>query len=484
MLQLANQANRRIVKIKSIIAIFLLIPGIGLTQSVNDGLVEFSSSDPELQQGFVWAKMQALAYVRRKGDPVGDWYEAALPNREAFCMRDVSHQLTGANVLGLQDVNKNMLTKFVRSISVSRDWCGYWEIDRQDRPAPVDYKSDTDFWYNLPANFDILDACYRQYLWTGDTTYINNPSFREFYSRTCNDYVSRWDRNGDGIMEGTLSKIPHYRGIGSYNEDQYGVTGSDLIAGQSLGYRSYAAMLSLMGRGADGRPYLEKSKKLFSEFKDSWWDEKNGTYRQFLKEDGTWVNNDPMQLFLLRWNFITHDRAKIFLETLSKQEDKIWVEAFSYYPIEVFRYADPLTACRLLKKMTSQALKRREYPEVSYAALEAYVEGLMGIKADASNNAITTLARLPGENDQATLNRLPVFDGTINIQHVGSGKSVFVNHTKRPVYWSAGFYSENPQISVNGKKQTGRILVDLNQRKYVVFKILVMPGQSFVATRS
>jgi len=24
--------------------------------------------------------------------------------------------------------------------------------------APVDYKSDADFWYNLPANFDIIDA--------------------------------------------------------------------------------------------------------------------------------------------------------------------------------------------------------------------------------------------------------------------------------------------------------------------------------------
>ncbi|MFA6126609.1 MAG: hypothetical protein WC699_04845 [Bacteroidales bacterium] len=33
-------------------------------------------------------------------DPVGPWYEAAEPGREAFCMRDVSHQSMGAHALG------------------------------------------------------------------------------------------------------------------------------------------------------------------------------------------------------------------------------------------------------------------------------------------------------------------------------------------------------------------------------------------------
>lgn len=452
-------------------------------QAPQDGLVEFTSSDLALQNGFLWAKQQALVYVNRKGDPVGDWYEAALPNREAFCMRDVSHQLIGADVLGLQDINKNMLTRFVKSISLSRDWCGYWEIDKLDRPAPVDYKSDGDFWYNLPANFDVLDACYRQYQWTGDTTYLNNAYFREFYSRSCNDYVTRWDKNGDGIMEGTLSKDLHYRGIGSYNEDQHGVTGSDLIAAQSLGYRSYAAMLALMGQGAEGKSYLEKSNKLFSEFNDHWWDARLGTYFQFLREDGTWVNNDPMQLFLLRWNFVPQDRAKILLNTLIPQEKKMWVEARSYFALEAFRYGDPATACGFLKNLTSPKLKRKEYPEVSYAALEAYVEGLMGVEADASHNTIKTLSRLPNDNDQATLNRLPVFSGTISIQHSGSGKSIFTNHTGRPVYWDAAFFADKPEITINGKKQTGRLLTDLSQRKYVVYRAMVMPGQRFVAAR-
>ncbi|MCK7461715.1 MAG: hypothetical protein MZU84_06460 [Sphingobacterium sp.] len=86
-----------------------------------------------------------------------------LPSRFAFCMRDVSHQATGAHVLGLAAFNRNMLDKFARAVSPSRDYCSYWEIDKWNRPAPVDYKSDRDFWYNLTANFDVLDACWRQY---------------------------------------------------------------------------------------------------------------------------------------------------------------------------------------------------------------------------------------------------------------------------------------------------------------------------------
>jgi hypothetical protein len=121
------------------------------------GAVELTSDFSPLVDGFVWARQTAISYVR-EGDPVGDWFEAALPGRHAFCMRDVSHQTTGALALGLADHLQNMLHKFAAAIAESRDWCGYWEIDRDDRPAPVDYRSDSDFWYNLPANFDVVAA--------------------------------------------------------------------------------------------------------------------------------------------------------------------------------------------------------------------------------------------------------------------------------------------------------------------------------------
>ena len=58
------------------------------------------------------SKSQALAYAHDDSDTVGPWYEAALPGRDAFCMRDVSHQTTGAAALGLYAENRNMLERF------------------------------------------------------------------------------------------------------------------------------------------------------------------------------------------------------------------------------------------------------------------------------------------------------------------------------------------------------------------------------------
>ena len=162
--------------------------------------LSLTTSDERLLKCFQWAKAQALAYVRT-GDPVGPWYEAALPGRHAFCMRDVAHQALGAHALGLAAQNRNMLRKFAVNISESKDWCTYWEINRHDKPAPVDYTNDKEFWYNLPANFDVLDACYRMYLWTHDEAYLEDPAFLAFYEHTVTDYVRRWDIGFDKLLD-------------------------------------------------------------------------------------------------------------------------------------------------------------------------------------------------------------------------------------------------------------------------------------------
>ena len=222
--------------------------------------------DAKLAAAFDWAKGQALDYVYPAavhGDPVGDWYEAALPSRFAFCMRDVSHQATGAHVLGLAAFNRNMLGKFARGISASRDYCSYWEIDKWDRPAPVDYKSDKDFWYNLTANFDVLDACWRQFLWTGDPAYVTDPAFLEFYRLTVEEYIEAWDKDGDGIPEHRPEY--GYRGLGGYDEGPFsdqGLYGSDLIAAMARAFDSFAGIRRTLGNREDGDPFFERAEGL------------------------------------------------------------------------------------------------------------------------------------------------------------------------------------------------------------------------------
>ena len=144
-----------------------------------------------------------------------------------------------------------MLRRFAENISDAKDWCSYWEINRFNQPAPVDYKNDAEFWYNLPANFDLLDCCFRMYVWSGDRSYVNDPVFLNFYDRTVTDYVDRWGLgidqamtrprllNARGIFDAT-KKFPKNRGIPGYNEgDHTYVLGFDVLVTQRAAYLAY-----------------------------------------------------------------------------------------------------------------------------------------------------------------------------------------------------------------------------------------------------
>src|SRR5580698_9945832 len=248
--------------------------------------LELRSSDRQLVTAFNWAKQQALAYVR-DGDPVGPWYEAALPGRQAFCMRDVSHQAAGAQALGLARYTHNMLHRFAENISASRDWCSYWEIDRLNRPAPVDYKSDAEFWYNLPANYDILDTCYRMYLWTGDRSYIEDPVFLNFYDRTVNEYTTRWNLGPDRIMarKSDVFNPPFYRGDPTYEESSRdNLVGIDLLATQYAAYRAYAAIQSIRGNKQGAHQSLQTAAQVRSLINTVWWNQPDGYFYAFFNK--------------------------------------------------------------------------------------------------------------------------------------------------------------------------------------------------------
>ncbi len=162
--------------------------------------VQFGGTDTAIVRAFAWAKAQALQYKGKPGDPVGPWYESALPPRDAFCMRDVSHQSVGAAILGLDAENKNMLTLFARNISASKNWCSYWEINKHGVPAPDDYLNDREFWYNLNANFDVLWAAWRVAAWTGDSSYYEAPVFRYFQQQTADAYIKSWVLQPDSLL--------------------------------------------------------------------------------------------------------------------------------------------------------------------------------------------------------------------------------------------------------------------------------------------
>jgi hypothetical protein len=424
-----------------------------------DSRVELESSDASLTDGFRWAKNQALSYAY-SGDPVGPWYEAALPGRQAFCMRDTSHQATGAQILGLAASNENMLRKFAENISASRDWCSYWEINKNNRPAPVDYVNDQDFWYNLPANFDVLDACYRQFRWTGNPAYLD-PVFLNFYKRTVTDYVKKWDINGDGLLE----HLPRYghRGIASYDERHIAETmvGGDLIAAQYAAYRDYAAIETLVHHQAEARRFLSKAEQLRSIYNNEWWSSDRGTFHGFLGNDGkfspapsaSFVDHVlfPLYCQMIEEGHKTEAALALLIRQLPATDNQLGgVEANSYVPEILYSYGRSDAAYRSLLHLMDPSLERREYPEVSFAVVGACATGLMGIAADFPAGTVATFPQLSGVA-RAELEHVPVFDNQISVGHFGSEETRFTNESGPAIRWRASLPGQFRGLLVDGR---------------------------------
>ena len=418
--------------------------------------VSMESSDAKLTAAFVWAKAQALDYVfpaSAHDDPVGDWYEAALPSRFAFCMRDVSHQATGAQVLGLGAFNLNMLGKFARGISPARDFCSYWEIDKWDRPAPVDYKNDRNFWYNLPANFDVLDACWRQFLWTGNRAYIENPEFLRFYGATAEDYVRAWDKDGDGTPEHRTEYGS--RGLGGYDEGPFSdktLYGADLIAAEARAFDSYAAILELRGNARAAVGLHAKAAGLRERYAAGWWNESRGLYADFVFVDGRlgfedqfWSGVFPLYFGLLPAG--AH-REAVIRKILARKPEGIEVE--SYLPEIFYRYGEDKAAYAEILALSDPAKKRREYPEVPFALVGAVATGLMGIEPDARTRTVSTRSRLTADTGWAELRDVPVFDGIVNVRHEGRRKTAFAVLSGEKIEWRAVFDGLWDELCVDG----------------------------------
>lgn len=429
--------------------------------------LDFDCPDAQMVDSFRWARQQAMSYVF-DGDPVGPWYEAALPGRHAFCMRDTSHQADGAQALGLARYNHNMLRRFAENISASKDWCSYWEIDRLNRPAPVDYKSDAEFWYNLPANFDVLDACYRMYLWTGDKSYVEDPVFLNFYDRTMTDYVARWDLAPDRIMKRTsnIETPPFFRGDPTYEESSRdNVVGIDLLATQYAAYRAYAAIQSIRGNRQAARRSLQTAAQVKSLINTVWWNSSQRYFYAFLNKQHQFTGRAGADLL---YRDAAEDGAKTSsalqtLLTTMKTEPASAVEAKSHYAEILYRYGDPDAAYDQIIDLTQEGRERREYPEVSYSVIGALATGLMGIRVKPTlpleevaagkpfEAVITTMPQLTGKVTWAELRNLPVQGNAISVRHAGNESTAMTNAGKKALLWKASFLGSFTTLLADGK---------------------------------
>jgi len=400
-------------------------------------MLSFTSSDPVLQAGFAWAKEMALSYARHGGDPVGLWYDAALPGRDAFCIRDASHQRAGAAVLGLQAHTYNMFKKFAESIHEDRDYCMFWEIDRHDRPAPVDYASDRDFWYNLPANFDLIQACRAEALWTGDRRCLEEPCFQRLAALSFHEYIARWDRDGDGIPD----HIPSdgRRGIASYNE----VGKSPQLAGDLLG----AMFAAYKAAGLE-----EEARALQQTYLEEWYDAKRGRFFGSKDRQGRFVkqycregNYLPIFFGLLDGTPYLHGA----LEEV-RAHGPANVEAKTYFPQLYYGRGFEADALRELRELCDPKLKRREYPEVSFAVVGALVNQYLGLTVP-EPGLLHTLSGVP-DGDLASAEHVPVLGGEVSLRQQGQRGTTLKLEAGHAARWRACFLGDYSLISFNGER--------------------------------
>lgn len=443
--------------------------------------LSFSSSDKYLEHTFYWGKKMALSYAHNGNDKVGYWYESALPGRHAFCMRDASHQSIGAEMLGLSKHNFNMMEKFAVNISKSKDWCSFWEIDKDDNPCVADYLDDANFWYNLNANFDVIFACWRLYEWTGDERYLKNGTLSKFYKLSVNEFVERWLLEPENILlrtpemnakPTTKGRYREVRGLPSYVENYPGLTNSsDLVASLYGGFEAYSKMLKVLGQEKESKKYFYQAEEYRRHLEENWWNNNINAYHTFWTKDNKFADGEGLTYML--WFNAAQDRDRI-RGTISKMmARKNWnIENISHFPLLWYRYNYINEAYEILKNIST--MRRSEYPEVSYGIIEGIVSGAMGIVPSASKQQVITLPQITGDNF-LQIEDLPMLGGRIIVRHDGNKRTKFVNNTPNEIIWQASFMGKARQININGQKQEASTRTDImgNVISYVEVKVPV-----------
>lgn len=449
--------------------VFLLVcvSAIRAQQTMPPSSLEFHSSNSTLNESFKWAKQQALDYLSTKSGMIGPWYEASLPGRNAFCMRDVSHQTAGAAALGLLEANRNMLGRFAESVSASRNWAAFWEIDGDGKPSTFDYVSDNDFWFNLPANFDVLDASVRMWRWTGDDTYRDDPRFRRFFSATLSDYIEQWQLQPVSILARQRivnrklpkGKFVDSRGIPSYTEGRTDFTvGADLLAAEYRAIRSYSEIVVAPQDEALSRQLESGADRLQYILETVVWDPQERHFYGRIRDDRSGIGSgDTLVLYFEAVKDLDHIRGALDYVSNPEYWGKINIEEESYIPTVLFHYGRSADAYKVLFDMTRPDKTRREYPEVSYAAIAAVVSGAMGIEPSGARDDfdVQTLPQPLNSTDDLAVTSLEIRNHILDIKHTGRTTTRIVNREGPALRWRAEFVGICGKMQVNGRPVRG-----------------------------
>lgn len=445
------------------------------------------SSDAALTDAFNWSKWRARQHVQTgksgpinvNGDAPGpeivDYipsYWAGYAHRTAFYSRDFVHQASGAQLLGLAEENKSMLTAFASTANEARKWYPLWALNFDGSPYTIDYKSDTNFVREVPAVFELVEEAAEQYRWTGDADYLNDPVLWQFYDKAVTDFIALHDtRLPNGVAEGTGKGI--FSGAASYDERPgvETIEAGDGISSQYAAFRAFASMAAAKGDDELAEEFRKRADRLQEYFNDEWG--VTGGQAEYVRaRDGEGAailgfGREPSAFEAIK-NIIDPDakRSHDFLPYLDRMfsEDRPEnIEALTYVPDALFEYGHDAEAFAWMKDIVShlhephvvaQQGVNGDYPETSFTLVSQTVEGLAGVDPDAPHDAVAIESHLPSALQWLDLGHIPVGGHQVGVRHDGRTKTTVTHEDGlQPLSTTVRFDGGWKWIVVDGEKR-------------------------------
>ncbi|MGW6536680.1 carbohydrate-binding protein [Streptomyces sp. NPDC055051] len=476
-----------------------------------------TSSDPKVVALFDWAKRKANSWVmlpgtvgalnvdesRRSGTGEGAYgasYWAGYAHRSAYYSRDMAHQVAGASVLGLSEANKSMLRAFTASATPEHKYFPVWALNFDNQTyLSIDYGSPQSFVREVPATFELVEKANAAYRWTGDSAYVNDPEFWNYYRHATKEFIELHDgKKPNGVAEGTGNGI--FAGAASYNEvgEEHLAESGDSIGSQYQAFRAMSALATSKGDSALAAEYKTKADDLKEYFNDTWSGTGSGSAMvRGYRTDGTALTGWGLEnswFMPMKQIMEPGSRTDAYLDYVDQQASgggkPSNIEAISYLPDTFFAYDRNDTAWKWMQYVYDQRDVQHpvakqgpngDYPEVSYTLVSQTVEGLMGVQPDAPARSLATTPRLPSGMGWLQIKDIKVGGNTFTLRHDGTTKSTLTNSTGASSYaWEARFPGNHGTITVDGAARTAATKT-VNGTTYSYVTVNVAPGATATA---
>ena len=407
--------------------------------------ITLNSSSSEFTFLFNWAKDLALTYLMTDTPNAIPCYEAALPGRGSFCLRDWEHMALGAHFLGLDLENITMMKAFAKTATPEFDYVPAWHIDYYGK-----------IWeraHQVPTIFDAIWTSYQQYLWTGNTEWIEDTELYEYYTNAVTRYLTCHD---NAIPNNGIADAPGEDGwenTCTYNEtsEDHFREAADGIGMQYQGFKSYAEILKARGNVDGYNTWIAKANEILHMFRTDFWE--GSTYyrgRRSLTDYSAGYGKENS--FLMLKTLITEPgyKSEGYLDFIWDNCANDNIEAKSYLPDVFFPYGQKERGWHYMKELYYAAPERREYPELPYTFVSHTIHWLMGIDAHAPNNQVCTLPQLPDEVLWAEADMIPVGSKMVKVLQENNSRTTLSNRSNSPINWEIRFYGNYDFINLNG----------------------------------